>query len=288
MVPATDPSRVLRVAGPTATVQTGAAVREARVAPRLPGRPLVVGDRVEVQETGDDLVITEILPRETQLERAAGPDGPRRVVVANADVLFVVESLTRPEPRPHLIDRYLIAAWVGQLDAALVLTKADLCDDRQAGESLAGLYRDLGYPVLVGSAKDPALVGDVLRLVDGRVAALVGQSGVGKSTLTRGLTGVERAVGVVSDRDGTGRHTTSDPRLIPLPGQGAIVDTAGVRTLFLPRLDPADLADAFPEIRGIAGQCQFRDCRHLGEPGCALPGRLAPTRRESYELLVAT
>ena len=285
-MPATGPSRVLRVAGPTATVQVGATVREARVAPRLPGRPLVVGDRVEVRESGDDLVISAILPRETQLERAAGPDGPRRVIVANADVLFVVESLARPEPRPHLIDRYLIAAWVGELDAALVLTKADLCDDLQAAESLAALYRNLGYPVLVGSAKDPAFIAEVMRLVDSRVAALVGQSGVGKSTLTRSLTGVARAVGVVSDRDGTGRHTTSDPRLIPLPGGGAIVDTAGVRTLFLPRLDPADLGDAFPEIREIRGRCQFRDCRHVGEPGCALPGRMAPTRRESYELLV--
>ena len=285
-MPAADPSRVLRVAGPTATVQAGTSVREARVAPRLSGRPLVVGYRVEVRETGDDLVITAILPRETQLERAAGPDGPRRVVVANADVLLVVESLTRPEPRPHLIDRYLVAAWVGNLDAALMLTKADLCEDPRGGKSLAALYRGLGYPVLAGSAKDPAFVQEVLRLVDGRVAALVGQSGVGKSTLTRGLTGVERAVGDVSDRDGTGRHTTSDPRLIPLPERGAIVDTAGVRTLFLPRLNPADLGDAFPEIRAIAGQCQFRDCRHLGEPGCALPGRIAATRRESYELLV--
>jgi ribosome biogenesis GTPase len=280
-----DPSRVLRVAGPTATVEVGATAREARVAPRLPGR-LVVGDRVELRATGDDLVITAILPRATQLERAAGPDGPRRVVVANADILLVVESLTRPEPRPHLIDRYLIAAWVGQLDAALVLTKADLLDDPAPGESLAGLYRALGYPVVVGSAKDPAFVAEVRSLVDGRVAALVGQSGVGKSTLTRGLTGIERAVGDVSDRDGTGRHTTSDPRLIPFEDGGAIVDTAGVRTLFLPRLDPADLADAFPEIRALAGQCQFRDCRHLGEPGCAVAGHIAPTRRESYELLV--
>ena len=281
-----DPSRVLRVSGPTATVEVGATAREARVAPRLPGRPLVVGDRVELRATGDDLVITAILPRVTQLERAAGPDGPRRVVVANADVLLVVESLTRPEPRPHLIDRYLVAAWVGQLDAALVLTKADLLGDPAPGESLAGLYRTLGYPVLVGSAKDPGFVAQVRTLADGRVAALVGQSGVGKSTLTRGLTGVERAVGDVSDRDGTGRHTTSDPRLIPLEEGGAIVDTAGVRTLFLPRLDPADLADAFPEIRALAGQCQFRDCRHLGEPGCAVAGHIAPTRRESYELLV--
>jgi ribosome biogenesis GTPase len=267
-------------------VEVGGTAREARVAPRLPGRPLVVGDRVELREMGEDLVITAILPRATRLERAAGPDGPRRVVVANADVLLVVESLTRPEPRPHLIDRYLVAAWVGHLDAAIILTKADLLDDPAGGDSLAGLYRSLGYEVLTGSAKDPAFVSAVRRLVDGRVAALVGQSGVGKSTLTRGLTGVQRAVREVSDRAGTGRHTTSDPRLIPLDGGGAIVDTAGVRTLYLPRLDHADLGDAFPEIRALAGQCQFRDCRHLGEPGCAVAGRIAPTRRESYELLV--
>ncbi len=279
-------ARVLRVSGPTATVQMGDHVHEARIVPRLPGGPLVVGDEVRTRVTDDDVVITGVQPRRTSLERAAGPDGPRRMIVANADLLLVMESLTRPEPRPHLIDRYLVAAWVGGLDAAIVLTKADLIADDAESLRLPVLYRNIGYDVLVGSAKDAAFADQVRAYVAGRVAALTGQSGVGKSTLTAGLTGSVRVVGDVSERAGTGRHTTSDPRSIPLPEGGAIIDTAGVRTLFLPPLDVQDVADAFPEIRGIQGQCRFRDCRHLGEAGCALPGHIAPTRLESYKSFV--
>lgn len=279
-------ARVLRVSGPTATIHHAGEVREAHIVPRLPGGPLVVGDEVEVRVTGDDIVIMQITPRRTSLERASGPDGPRRVIVANADLLLVVESLTRPEPRPHLIDRYLVAAWVGGLDAAVVLTKADLLPDGAADVPLCDLYAGLGYGVFVGSAKDATLIEDLRMRIAGAVAALTGQSGVGKSTLTSGLTGVDRAVGDVSDRAGTGRHTTSDPRLIPLPDGGAVIDTAGVRSLFLPPLDAEDVADAFPEIRAIRGQCRFRDCRHLGESGCVLPGHIAPTRLESYKLFV--
>ena len=280
------PVRVLRVSGPTAAIQSGEDVREAHILPRLPGRPLAVGDLVETRVTGEDVVITGILPRRTSLERAAGQDGPRRLIVANADVVLVVESLTRPEPRPHLIDRYLVAAWVGGLDAAVVLTKADLASGSADTEQLRDLYRGLGYDVFVGSAKDDALIEALRVYIAERVAALVGQSGVGKSTLTRGLTGVARAVGDVSDRDGTGRHTTSDPRLIPLPEGGAVVDTAGVRSLFLPPLQADDVADAFPEIRANQGKCKFRDCRHLGETGCALAGRIAQTRLESYKWFI--
>ena len=260
-------------------------MREAHIVPRLPGGPLVVGDLVETRVTDDDVVITQVLPRSTSLERAAGQDGPRRLIVANAHVLLVVESLTRPEPRPHLIDRYLVAAWLGGLDGAVVLTKADLVPASQTVE-LRELYEGLGYPVFVGSAKDVAFVESLRAAIAGRIAALVGQSGVGKSTLTRGLTGVARAVAEVSDRDGTGRHTTSDPRLIPLAAGGAIVDTAGVRSLFLPPLDAEDAADAFPEIRAIQGQCRFRNCRHMGESGCVLPGHIATTRLESYKWFI--
>jgi len=98
---------------------------------------------------------------------------------------------------------------------------------------------------------------------------------------------VDRAVGEVSDRVG-GRHTTTDPRLIPMTGDGAIVDTAGVRNLFLPPMDAADIADAFPEIRRVAGSCRFRDCRHLGEAGCAVGDSMAPSRAESYRRLMDT
>ena len=279
-------AQVLRVSGPTAAVSLGEDVREARILPRLPGRPLAVGDLVDIRTSDEDITITGIRPRRTSLERAAGQDGPRRMIVANADVLLVVESLTRPDPRPHLIDRYLVAARVGGMDGAVVLTKADLAPDPAAVDALRRIYEAVGYPVFVGSAKDPVFVETLRSFIAERLAALVGQSGVGKSTLTNGLTGGDRTVGEVSDRDGTGRHTTSDPRLIPLPGGGAVVDTAGVRSLFLPPLDAEDAADAFPEVRAILGQCRFRDCRHLGDTGCALPGHIAETRYESYKWFV--
>lgn len=276
-------AQVIRVSGPTATILEGGVIREARIAPRLPGRPLVVGDEVRLREGVADAVIEAIDPRRSVVERASGPDGPRRPIVANADLLVVVDALASPDPRPTLVDHYLAAAALGGLEAAIVFTKADLAGD--SGEALVRLYRGIGYEVLTGCGLDPEFVERVRVLIGSRVAALVGQSGVGKSVLTRGLTGVDRAVGTVSDRIG-GRHTTTDPRLIPMPGRGAVVDTAGVRTLFLPTHDVEDVADAFPEVRAILGQCRFRDCRHAGEAGCALPGRIVPSRYESYLALI--
>lgn len=273
------------MSGPTATVMHLGQPYEARIQTRLEGRPLVVGDRVRLRESGDERVITAIAQRATLLERAQGVDGPRRPIVANADLLAIVESLSMPDPRPTLIDRYLVAGWVGQLEPLIVFTKADLADQATTA-GLTSLYRGLGYPVVCGNAKDPAFVEQVREAIGGRVAALVGQSGVGKSTLTRGLTGVDRAVGAVSELIG-GRHTTSDPRLIPMPSGGAVVDTAGVRSLFLPPLAVDEVGEAFPEVRDHRGECRFRDCRHLDDAGCAVRDRLAPSRTESYRMLVA-
>jgi ribosome biogenesis GTPase len=281
---------VLRVAGPSATLLIGGEVVEAPIAPRLPAGPPVVGDRVEVRRRDGAVVVTGIRPRATRLERVTGPPGrPRpRVVVANADLLLVVASLVDPPLRPWIVDRYLVAAAAGGLRAAVVLTKADLPHDPREEEEVAARYRAAGYPVLVGSALGGPLVEETRRLIDGRVAALAGESGVGKSTLTRALSGVERAVGEVGGRRRTGRHTTTDPRLILLPGGGGIVDTAGVRSFYLPPMEPADLARAFPEIRALAGECRFDDCRHTGEPGCAVAGRVSPERLESYRRLLAS
>lgn len=275
-----------RVAGPSATLLVDGATREARIAPRLPGGPPVAGDRVILRRTDDDLVITGILPRETQLERGDRREGAR-VVVANADLLIVVAAAAEPPLRPRLIDRYLVAAWAGGLEAALVVTKIDKPHDEADLARAIALYREIGYPVLPGSAKDPAFAAQVVELIDGRVAALAGHSGVGKSTLTRTLTGVERAVGSVSRKSSKGRHTTSDPRLIALPDGGAVVDTAGVRTFLLPPLEPDELAAGFPEIAAAAVGCRFPDCRHAGEPGCAVEGRVSPERLDSYRRLLA-
>ncbi|HMN98455.1 MAG TPA: ribosome small subunit-dependent GTPase A [Miltoncostaeaceae bacterium] len=278
---------VVRVAGPTATIAVDGRELEARLRPRVPGGPAVAGDRVELVDGGEEPLVVGVAPRRTVLRRGDGHDRRPRAVVANADVVLVVAAVRDPPIRPPLIDRYLVAAEDGDMDAALLLTKADLPHEDAAVAELAGRYRGIGYPVLCGSAKDPAFVERVRDLIGGRVAVLAGHSGVGKSTLTRGLTGVERAVGEVSGKARTGRHTTTDPRLIPLIGGGAVVDTAGVRTFHLPRMERADLEAGFPEIARAAHGCRFRGCAHDGDAGCAVEGAVHPERLESYRRMLA-
>ena len=123
-------------------------------------------------------------------------------------------------------------------------------------------------------------------MIDGRIAVLAGHSGVGKSTLTTVLTGVERATGEVSRKARSGRHTTTDPRLIAIPEGGAVIDTAGVRTFFLPPLEQGDLERGFPEIAAASAGCRFRGCRHDGEDGCAVEGAVPPRRLDSYRRLM--
>jgi len=281
---------VVRVAGPSATLLVGEREVEASLVTRLPGGPLVVGDRVEVREAGDDVVVVGILPRATQLERVTGTAARLRprIVVANADLLLVVASVVDPPLRHWVVDRYLVASHAGGLEPALVLTKTDIPHDVAEVAAVAARYRAIGYIVLAGSAKSDELVASVRTLVDGRVAALAGESGVGKSTLVRGLTGVQRAVGPVSERARTGRHTTSDPRLIPLPGGGSIVDTAGVRSFYLPPLDRDELVAAFPEIAAAAAGCRFDDCRHSGDAGCDVMDKVSPERLESFRRILAS
>lgn len=276
---------MVRVAGPLAEVDDGAGVREVRLAPRLPGGPPVAGDRVRVDDTGSQGIVREVLPRRTVLERI-GSGGRVRAVVANADLLVVVAAVVEPALQPRLIDRYAVAAVAGGLDMAVVLTKHDLPHDPDEVQQVVTRQRAAGHAVLVGSALDPGLVEQVRALVGGRLAVLAGHSGVGKSTLTSALTGVTRATGEVSERLRSGRHTTTDPRLIPMPGGGAVVDTAGVRSFWLPPMGPADIAAGFPDIAAAARDCRFPDCRHMGDAGCAAVDQVDPERLASYRALV--
>ena len=278
---------VVRVAGPTATVSCGGDEREARLRPQVPGGPAVAGDRVELDEGGTEPAIVGVAPRTTVLERGDGADRRPRAIVANADLVLVVAAVIQPALHPRLIDRYLVAAEDGGLESGIVLTKTDMPHDEDEIRAVSDIYRDVGYPVLSGSAKSPELVEAVRELIGGRIAVLAGHSGVGKSTLTRGLTGVQRAVGAVSAKVGTGRHTTSDPRLIPLPDGGAVVDTAGVRTFHLARMDRGRLEAGFPEIARAAAGCRFRGCAHDGDAGCAVEGAVSAERLESYRRMLA-
>lgn len=282
----------MRVAGASATVLLGGETREAELLPRLAGGPAVAGDRVRV-DLGDVLRIRAIAPRRTHLQRGERSGRTARTLVANADLLIVVASATEPPLRPRLLDRYLVAAAAGGLDAAIAITKVDLPHDRAEVRRVVALYGSLGYQVLVGSAFDADLAARVTALIGSRTAVFAGHSGVGKSTLTTACTGVARVTAAVSRKAGTGRHTTTDPRLIPLPGggpdaaaAGAVVDTAGVRTFHLPILEAGALEAGFREIAAAAPGCRFRGCAHDGDAGCAVAEAVSPERLDSYRRLL--
>ncbi|MFO1401279.1 MAG: ribosome small subunit-dependent GTPase A [Steroidobacteraceae bacterium] len=250
---------------------------------------LACGDEVRClhDPQHDELRVLEALPRRTALYRSDAR-GRAELVAANVELLLVVLA---PLPRcdPFIADRYLAAAASAGIAAALLLNKCELPADAALAAALAGL-RLAGYVVHPCSARDGTGLAALPGLVGTRTAMLVGQSGVGKSSLTRALVpGSEAAVGGLAASE-EGRHTTTTTRLYDLPGGGRLLDAPGVRD-FSPavqQLDPATLG--FAEVNACAGRCRFADCRHLAEPGCAVraaseAGTMDPRRYESYRRL---
>lgn len=235
--------------------------------------PVVVGDEVslvgDVSGRPDTLArIVRVSERRTVLRRTADDTDPfERIVVANADRLAVVVALADPPPRTGLIDRTLVAAYVGGLTPLLCLTKSDLASP----DELIGAYADLQVPVVVLDRSTPL---EHLRTVlDGTVTVLLGHSGVGKSTLVNRLVPEAfRATGVVSGI-GRGRHTSTQSVALPLPsGSGWVVDTPGIRSFGLAHVSTDDVVAAFADLAEVAEGCP-RGCTHLGtpaDPECAL------------------
>lgn len=252
-----------------------------------------VGDWVAVQPVGPgEGMIHAVLPRRSVFSRrAAGDREQEQLIAANIDLALIVCGLDR-DFNVRRIERYLTLARASGVDAAIVLNKCDVCAD--LGARLADAARvAAGAPVVSITARTAGGIEPVLRLLrPGLTVALLGSSGVGKSTLVNQLLGVDRqAVREVRESDSRGRHTTTFRELLPLPQGGALIDTPGMRELQL-WADQDSLDSAFADIAALAGECRFRDCSHVVEDGCAVraaieAGALDDSRWESYRKLRA-
>ncbi|MCA9578420.1 MAG: ribosome small subunit-dependent GTPase A [Myxococcales bacterium] len=237
----------------------------------------VIGDRVMVVETRDGgVAVEEVLPRRTVFSRQHPARGGHRedVLIANLDVLVVVMAFEAPPFVPRMIDRYLVIAEHNGVEAVVVANKLDLRIEEEdyIDESLA-LYEGLGYRTFRTSAdtEDDPGVAALRAHLAGRVSVFSGPSGAGKSSLVNRVEpGLGLRVGSTSEAHGKGRHTTRVATLHPLADGGFVADTPGIRELAGFEIPETKLASCFREFRPYLGQCGFRSCRHLTEPGCAI------------------
>ncbi len=291
------------------TVQTAqgpivCTVRRRLLQQKLNTDPVALGDRVKISvveeyEEGQVRlrgVIEEVAPRERAFTRQAPPAEGRRaerlpdreeVIIANPDQVVFVFACAEPEPRFKMLDRFLVIAEKSRIPALICANKIDLVGLREARD-LFGLYEAIGYPVIYTSAVTGQGIDALRRALTGKVSALTGPSGVGKSSLLNAIQpGLGLAVRAVSEATRKGRHTTVASEMFALDGGGYVADTPGIRAVALFNVEPSELDGYFPDIAPFVQQCRFNDCRHIDEPGCAVlkaveEGDIWIERYESY------
>ena len=253
--------------------------------------PVAVGDRVEMEITGDDAVITDILPRENFIIRqSVHKKGHLHILASNLDQAVLIATLSYPRTSLGFIDRFLVSAEAFRIPQVIVFNKADRLSEKEARKvrELMKMYEEIGIRCLQTSAKSGSGIPEFKHLLNGKKSLIAGHSGVGKSTLINMLApDIDQKTAEVSDFANKGVHTTTFAEMFRVTPDTFIIDTPGIKELALADIPPEELGDYFPEIRAIRSECKFNNCLHLKEPGCAVKqavqeGKINPLRYKSY------
>ena len=237
--------------------------------------PVATGDRVIVSKSADDAdYITEILPRKNYIiRRASNLSKESHILASNLDLAALVVSLREPATPTTFIDRFLATAEAYSVPACLVINKCDMWDeeDREIAEALKILYTQIGYEVFFTSATTGQGIDSLLLFLKGKVTLFAGNSGVGKSSLINSLIpGADLKTGKISDIHHTGTHTTTFSEMLSLPEGGSLIDIPGVRGFGTIDFEPSEVSHYFPELFRKSAECRYGNCKHTGEPGCAV------------------
>ncbi len=251
---------------------------------------LAVGDRVQITRLPEGTgVIESIAPRQRALVRKdPTPRGEyQQVLLSNPDRVVLVFACANPEPHTRMLDRFLVICEKQEIPVLIVANKVDLVGMERA-RALFGLYEPLGYPVIYTSVKQKLGLEEFRAALLGKVSGLAGPSGVGKSSLLNAIQPeLGLAVREISEATSKGRHTTVVREMFALNGGGFVTDLPGLRALALWDIQPEELDGYFPDLRDLVSQCQYNDCSHQDDPGCAVrraveEGQIDPRRYESY------
>lgn len=254
--------------------------------------PVAVGDIVKIEKATDDAYyIKEIIPRKNYIiRRASNLSKESHILAANLDQAILVASIFNPETPTTFIDRFLSTAEAYSIPVIIIINKCDLWtpEIKNYATELKNIYENIGYPVVFTSASTKEGIDQLKDLTIDKISLMGGNSGVGKSSLINALVpGLKLKTGDVSDSHHTGTHTTTFSEMINLPYGGELIDIPGVKGFGMIEFQPTEVSHYFPEIFKISSQCRYGDCRHLGEPGCAVEeaveqGEIAPSRFTSY------
>jgi ribosome biogenesis GTPase / thiamine phosphate phosphatase len=254
------------------------------------GDIVAVGDWVQVTQLGDETgMIEAVEPRQHMLARMAPtPHGEyQQIIIANPDQAVFVFACSKPDPHPGMLDRFLVVAEKQSLPVLIVVNKVDLIGISQA-QALFSHYAKLGYPLAYTSAKTGLGIMELAQWLKEKLSVFAGPSGAGKSSLLNSIQpGLGLAVRSISQVTEKGRHTTVVRQLFPLVGGGYVADTPGLKALALWDIRTEELDGYFPELRDLVDACQFNNCTHTHEPGCAVlsaleQGKIHPDRYASY------